>query len=88
MKYGKPLHKGCTMRLIGYYNELEYHITDIDTNEDMHIAGNSRYDSRQYSTAENGIGIEAMKECCESAGKEIACENYCEFLGTELIEDD
>ncbi len=77
------------MRLIAYYNELQYRITDIDANEDIYTAGNSPYDSQQYTSADDGVGLDTMKQFAECTGREIAQENKCEFVGVEYesIED-
>ena len=73
------------MRLIGHYNELEYRITDIDTDTDMYRAGNNPNSSYTGDTvpADQGVGIESMKRFTEQTGKDIARENSCQFLGIE-----
>lgn len=71
-------------RIIGYYNELEYSV-EIDGKE-IYTAGNSPLDSQAYTSAEDGVGLERMREFCEQTSRELAKENHAEFIGVEYLE--
>ncbi len=73
-------------RLIGYYNEYGYFIMDLNTNEELYNAGNSPFDSTSILPMDKGVGLDAVKEFCESTGKEMADELSGKFLGCEYVE--
>jgi hypothetical protein len=75
--------------IIGYYNELEYHIALMDDGilkEDLYQAGNSPDDSNQYMPYDEGVGLDKMKEYCIKTGKDIAKEKGLPFLGVDYEE--
>ncbi len=59
--------------LRGYYNNLGYRIEDEEGNE-LYTAGNSPHDSQVYVSADAGVGLERIKEFCETTLKEMAEE--------------
>jgi hypothetical protein len=76
-------------KVIGYYNEIEYKVFIIGESgliKHLYNAGNSPLDSQQYVNAEDGIGLEKMKEYCEQTSKELAKENNLPFAGIEFEE--
>lgn len=52
----------------------------------IYTAGNSHHDSQAYTTAEDGVGLRAMKVYCEQTGKELADENKAQYIGVEYLE--
>ena len=76
-------------KVIGYYNEIEYEVFIIGESgliKLLYNAGNSKLDSQQYVSAEDGIGLEKIKEYCEQTSKELAKENNLPFAGIEFEE--
>ena len=45
------------MKLIGYYNEYGYEITDVDNNEVIYSAENSPYDSQQGVSLDKALPL-------------------------------
>lgn len=77
-------------KIIGYYNELEYTVEIIGPgdHEVLYSAGNSPFDSQGYTSKEEGVGLEKMKQYCEQTAKEIAKEMNIEFIGIEYEENE
>ena len=73
-------------RLIGYYDEQGYSITDIDSNTELYIAGNSPFDSHQEVGVDDALSLETIKEFCESTLQEMAEELSAKVLGVEYRE--
>jgi len=77
-------------RIVGYYNEQEYSVDMFSDDEPMGVelyrAGNSPYDSQQYVSIEDGVGLETMKLYCEQTSKDIAKEQGAKFVGIEYKE--
>jgi hypothetical protein len=71
-------------KVIGYYNELEYRI-ELDGKE-IYTAGNSPFDSQQYTSKENGVGLIKMKQYCEVTAKDLAKEHNANLIGIEYLE--
>ena len=70
------------MRLMGFYNEYGYNITDIDTGLDLYHAGNSPFESTDVIPS--GLSLKKIKKMCNNTGKEMARENNCEWIGVEV----
>ena len=71
-------------KVIGYYNELEYRV-ELDGKE-IYTAGNSKFDSQAYTSADEGVGIKTMRSYCIQTAKELAKEHNAEYIGVERIE--
>lgn len=79
--------------IFGEYSALHYVIYEVGKNgnvEPIYEAGNSPFDSHVYVSAEDGEGIETMKQFCEHTAKEIAEERRIKYLGItkEEVEED
>ncbi len=72
--------------IIGYYNEREYRV-EVDK-EKIYQAGNSPFDSQVYVSAEDGVGLDAMRRYCEKTSRDMAEEEGAEYLGVEYLEDE
>lgn len=72
--------------IIGFYNELRYFIVENKSGAILYIAGNSKLDSRPFLSAEDGVGLEKMKEFCEYTAREVAREKHIKYLGIEYDE--
>lgn len=59
--------------LTGKYNELCYVIMD-GYNEVLYQGGNQHGDSQGYVSAEKGVGLETMRQYCESTLVEMVEE--------------
>ena len=53
---------------------------------EIYEAGNSPFDSQGYTSEENGVGLEIMREYCELTSKKIATERKAKYLGVEYEE--
>ncbi len=76
------------MRLIGHYNELHYYIIDIEAGKIVCQAGNSSHDSQVYLSAEEGVGLEQMREFCAQTIKTMGEENSCTCFGVFKLDED
>lgn len=79
--------------IIGYYNEIYYTVCELHNGQiikEHYKAGNNplagEYD--QSLPADEGIGIDKMKEYCELTSKSISEEQKLEFIGVEYEEPD
>ncbi len=79
------------MKLIGYYNEYGYEITDVDNLNSfenvVYSAGNSPNDSQQEVGLDNNpLSLEAIKVLCKITLKDMAEERKVEIIGVEYQE--
>lgn len=54
--------------------------------KEIYSAGNSPFDSQAYTSKEDGVGLETMKEYCEQTSKNLAEENHAKYIGVEYEE--
>ena len=75
------------IKVIGRYHELQYEVVDFTNDQVLYTAGNSPLDSQGYVPAEDGVGIDTMKQYCEKTTRQIAQEQNAEYIGVEYNED-
>jgi hypothetical protein len=70
------------MRLIGYYNERQYQIFDLDSNFE-YCAGNSKFDSQGFLEPDNpdAVSLENMRDYCTVTLDNLCIEHKAENLG-------
>jgi len=77
--------------IIGFYNAEKYSVCSIDENgqieEELYTAGNSPLDSQVSVNAFEGVGLETMREFCETSSKIIAKDNGYKYLGVQEDEE-
>ena len=66
------------------YNEFEYSIYNSKS-ELVYRAGNSPFDSQQFVSAEDGVGIEKMREYAIYTGNNFADDMDGVFIGAEFV---
>jgi hypothetical protein len=70
----------------GEYSAESY--TVYSDGEPIYTAGNSQHDSQSYLDAEDGVGLDRMREFCQSTCEEMAEERGEGLGGVELADVD
>jgi hypothetical protein len=75
-------------KIMGIYNHLYYYIDLVteDGPKTLYRAGNSPFGSQIYVPANEGVGVEKMREYCLQTATAYAEENDCEVY--DLVYED